>query len=115
MPDKVKFHYIKSRYFRTIHVDGAVGGLTPTLDVFVTMYSQRSPIPLVTVQPILPTGQLGQEIIPERVSKDGLVREAEVGIFMNLVTAKALHQWLTEQISQADEMQKKIQAPHSDK
>jgi hypothetical protein len=100
--DKVRFHYLKSHLFRVIHADGALGGLTPSADIFFTLYSQRAPIPQVTVQKIMPDGQLGDEITEEREQKDGIVREPEVGVVMNLATAKAFHQWLTTRIELAD-------------
>jgi hypothetical protein len=100
--DKVRFHYLKSNLFRIIHADGALGGLTPSLDVFFTLYSQRAPIPQVTVQKIMPDGQLGEEITEEREQKDGIIREPEVGVVMSLATAKAFHRWLTSRIELAD-------------
>ena len=99
---KVKFHYLKSNLFRIIHADGALGGLTPTLELFFTLYSQRAPIPRVTVQPVLPSGQLGDEIMSERETKEGIIREPEVGVIMNIATAKVFHKWLTGKLELAD-------------
>jgi len=106
---KIKFHYLKSNLFRVIHVDGALGGLTPTLDLFFTLYSQRAPIPNLTVQPVLQNGQLGEEIVSERVTKDGIIREPEVGVMMSLSTARAFHKWLTDKLELADKAIKQQQ------
>lgn len=100
--DKVKFYYEKGNFFRVIHVDGAVGGLTPTLDVFLSIYNQRAPIPQVSVQKIAASGHLGEEVMEDRVQKDGVFREVEVGLVMNLSVAKALQQWLAEKIELAE-------------
>ncbi len=108
--DKVKFHYEKSHLFRIVHVDGAIGGLTPTLDLFISIYNQRAPIPKVTVQKVSPGGQLGDEVIEERVQKEGVFREVEVGLVMNLNVAKALSQWLIDKIDLAEKTQKQIEA-----
>jgi len=108
--EKIKFHYEKSNLFRVIHVDGAVGGLTPTLDVFVSIYSQRAPIPKVMVQKVSPNGQLGDEVVEERVQKEGVFREVEVGLMMNLNVARALFQWLGEKIELAEKTQQQMQA-----
>ena len=108
--EKVKFHYEKSSFFRVIHVDGAVGGLTPTLDVFLSIYNQRAPIPKFTVQKVSEGGQLGDEVIEERVQKEGIFREVEVGLVMNLNVAKALNQWLVDKIELAEKTQKQIEA-----
>ena len=108
--EKIKFHYEKSNLFRVIHMDGAVGGLTPTLDLFVSIYNQRAPIPKITVQKVSPGGQLGDELIEERVQREGVFREVEVGLVMNLNVAKALHVWLTDKIELAEKTQQQIGA-----
>lgn len=103
---KVKFHYIKSNAFRVVHADGAIGGLTPQLNVFVSLYSDRLPIPELQVMQVDENGLLGSELANERVSKPGVVREVEVGVVLSLSTARALAQFLTEQVQQADEFAK---------
>jgi hypothetical protein len=79
-PEKIKFHYIKGHQFRVVHVDGAVASISPTGDIVASLFSQRPPIPQLTVQTILENGQLGDEIVAERIIKDGLVREVEVTV-----------------------------------
>lgn len=98
--DKVKFHYIKAGYFRVVHMDGVFGGLSPTGDIFMSIFSQRPPIPQVTVQPVKEDGELGEEIIAERTVKDGLVREIEVGIAVRPEIAETLIKWLQEKVDQ---------------
>jgi hypothetical protein len=107
--EKVKFYYEKGNFFRVIHVDGAVGGLTPTLDVFLSIYNQRAPIPQVSVQKVMPNGQLGDEVVEDRQQKDGVFREVEVGLVMNLNVARALQQWLTEKIDLAEKTMQQLQ------
>jgi hypothetical protein len=106
--DKVKFYYEKGNFFRVIHVDGAVGGLTPTLDLFLSIYNQRAPIPQESVQRIAPNGQLGDEVMEERKQRDGVFREVEVGLVMNLNVAKALQQWLTDKIEVAEKTMQQL-------
>ena len=98
LPEKVKFHFIKSNHFRVVHVDGAHGGITPDGHIFAAMFNTRAPIPQISVQRV-EDNKLGGEIREERVSKDGLVREVEVGLMMNLNTAESLHRWLGEKIA----------------
>ncbi len=43
--DRIKFHYLKSCDFKVVHVDGVFGGLTPSGDIFVTVFNQRPPLP----------------------------------------------------------------------
>jgi hypothetical protein len=107
-PQKVKFYYHKGNFFRVIHVDGAIGGLTPTLDIFISVYNQRGPIPQVTVQQVSKEGILGDEVLADREAKEGIVREVEAGLIMNLQTAKALQQWLMDKILLADKTLQQI-------
>lgn len=102
---KIKFHYIKSNFFRVIHVDGVFGGVTPSADIFLALFSQRPPLPKMTVQAVLPDGNLGEEIMTERDSKEGIVREAEIGVNLDLAAAKALHVWLGERIELLEKTQ----------
>jgi hypothetical protein len=101
----IQFHYIKANLFRVIHVDGAIGGLTPTGDIFVSLYSQRGPIPQITVQEVGETGELGGELMEQRKGREGLVREVEVGLAIRPQIAEQLVKWLQEKIDLAREAQ----------
>jgi hypothetical protein len=103
-PSTIKFHYVKSNYFRVIHGDGLFGGFTPSGDIFFSVYSERAPLPDVTVQAI-EHGNLGKEIIAQRVSSDGIVRELEVGVSMNAKVARSLIVWLEERVKIAEQFQ----------
>ena len=96
--DKVKFHYIKANGFRVVHMDGVFGGLSPTGDIFMSIFSQRPPIPQITVQPVKENGELGDELVSERTVKEGLVREIEVGIAVRPEIAETLIKWLQEKV-----------------
>jgi hypothetical protein len=99
-PDKIKFHYIKGNFFRVVHVDGVFGGLSPTGEISASLFSQRPPIPQLTVQALKSKNELGEEIVAERVSKDGLVREMEVSLVLSPQVAEALAKWLMERVEQ---------------
>ncbi|MFI5422002.1 MAG: hypothetical protein ACHQ1H_13640 [Nitrososphaerales archaeon] len=96
--EKIKFHYMKSNLFRVLHVDGALGGVTPTGDIFFSMYNQRLPIPKITVQEVSAEGELGSELISERRTRDGIIREVEVGVIMTPSVAFQLKTWLEEKL-----------------
>jgi hypothetical protein len=111
--DTVKFHYVKSNYFRVIHGDGAFGGLTPRGELFLSIYSERAPLPDVTVQAI-ENDQLGPEIIEQRKVSDGIVREMEVGIVMDLAVAKSLIDWLTKRVEIVEEYKASAKSSESE-
>jgi hypothetical protein len=94
----VEFHYIKGNAFRVVHVDGAMGGITPAGLIFVSLYSERPAIPQIMVHDVTETGQIGPERSEERVSKKGIVREIEVGATMSVETAANFVKWLQDRI-----------------
>lgn len=94
---EIGFHYSKSAMFRTIHVDGAFGGVTPQGFIDVNLYSERVSVPSY-INFDLTEGKVGNELSREGVSGSGLVREIEVGAMISLPVAKALVRWLNDQI-----------------
>jgi len=104
-PAKLKFHFIKSNGYRVIHADGMYGGITPRGGIFASVYNERPPIPEFTVNEITNTG-LGPEI--QRGSKDGIVREVEVGLLMSLETAESFHVWLGDKIKESKDLMKRV-------
>ncbi len=104
-PSSIKIYYEKGKFFRVIHVDGALGGLTPTRNIFVSLYSQRDPLPQLIVQRFFPDGTLGEEI--GREGKTGLFREMEVGLSLTAPVARELAKFL---LTQADLLDESIRA-----
>lgn len=100
--DNIIFHYLKPSDYRTFHIDGAVGGPTPRGGLFISFYLERSPIPQTTTHELTKQEGLGQEIA--RTGKDGVIREIECGVVMNLEAAKALSQWLEIQIQKLEQL-----------
>ena len=84
-------------------MDGAHGGITPSGGIFAGVYNQRAPIPQVTIHGV-EGDNVSEEIREERQSKEGIVREVEVGLVMDLATAESFYKWLGERISKIKEM-----------
>jgi hypothetical protein len=93
LPLSIKFHYLNGSFFRVIHVDGAIGGLTPSRDVFVSLFSQRAALPRMIELAVLPAGGLGGEIS----------REGKEGIVMSANAAHDLATFLLEQVKAINE------------
>ena len=106
----IRFHFKKSNLFRVVHADGAWGGLTPELDVFFTLYNSRPPIPEILVHPVQEDGTLGPDIPALNVSKDGIVREVEVGIIMKPQHVQALIDFLKGRLEQLEKIQAQVGA-----
>jgi hypothetical protein len=106
--EPIQFHYIKSNSFRVVHVDGAVGSITPTGLIHAAIYSERAPIPRMAAHVVDKEGRLGPPT--EQDIRSGIVREVEVGLLLSRNSAEALRGWLDGQIEALD---KAMQAAHS--
>jgi hypothetical protein len=94
-PSTIKFHYIKSNLFRVAHADGAIGSLTPSREVFVCIFNERTAIPRMIEYGVSPDGELQDEI--GRRTKDGIVREMEIGVVLSASAAEQLAEILLHQ------------------
>jgi hypothetical protein len=103
-PPRVNFDYIKAQGFRVIRADGAIGSVTPSGQIHMSVYSERPPIPRRIVHAITDGGQLGPEIQSERIVRDAIIREMDVDIFMTVEVAKKIKEWLEKQISEAEKL-----------
>lgn len=100
---EIKFFYNKTPGHLEIKADGAIGGLSPTgTHIAMSVYTERHAIPRVVVQELSDDGTLGAEILEKRESKDGVVREVQATLHMDLAQAKAVQEWLTKQIEQME-------------
>lgn len=97
---RVRFDYLKSNFYRVIHVDGAIGGPSPNGHLVMSFFNERAPIPQQTEHRVQVLGGekdgavLGAEIPESRVSRDAVVREVEVSLVLDYKTAVIIHKWL---------------------
>jgi hypothetical protein len=98
--------YQKNSLYREIHVDGALGGVTPRGKININFYAERLVIPRSETYNFEP-GRLGDRIGVSADSKKGVMREIEFGIYVDLDTAKQLHKWLENKIISLEEKPKK--------
>jgi hypothetical protein len=110
IPNKVRIEYKKSQSFRVIHADGAYGGTTPRLQLFIAFYNERFPIPQVLTYETSATGAPERENISERESKEGIFREVEVGVTLDVTAAKGFLTWLTEHVSELEKTRERVLA-----
>jgi hypothetical protein len=105
---RVRFFYIKSNQFRVVHVDGAVGAITPRGNLHIAVYSERPAIPRQTEHELnLETGQLGEPISTE--GKEGVIREMEVDLMLSAQATVELRDWLNKRIEEFDQIKQASQ------
>ena len=97
-PGSVTIHNKISHSFRSIHVDGAFGGITPQGIINVSFFCERGPIPKSSEYEVLEGGKLGKLIQNAPESKTGILREFEMGVYMSVPVAKALIALLSTKI-----------------
>lgn len=105
-PTEIRFDFLKSNYFRTIHADGIWGGVNGHLDIAMAFYSERPAIPQQITVPI-DNGKMGNEIEAKRVGRDAVIRDVEISVTMNVEVARHFRQWLDENIKAIDEINQK--------
>ena len=94
-------YYTKSNFFRVIHVDGMYGGPAPSLGgMTMTVFSGRTPLPEKTMN-----DASSNEVVKERVVKQGIENELECCLVMNLATAKIMLTWLEGAINRTEAIQ----------
>lgn len=106
--NEIKFHLIKTSSYRTYYFDGVFGGLTPKGKIYAELFVERQPTPTEMVHDIKSDLTLGDERREQRESKDGIIREIECGIMMDLKTAIAFKEWLEDKIREHQKIQENL-------
>lgn len=104
LPDKVRFDYVKSSFFRVVKVDGVHGGITPRGDIHMATFTERRPIPQRVVHNIGDDGTVGDELEEERVERDAIVREVDVDLIMSPKLARSVAQWLSGKVDDLERL-----------
>jgi len=102
-PSTIGFHYLKSPHYRTVHADGAVGGVSPRAEIDVTFYSERLAIPNYLEMSVGEDGLLGEEVKGTRTGKTGIIREVEATVIFDLAAAKTFLTWFEKHVATLEE------------
>ena len=95
---KLRFRYIKSYGFRTVKVDGAIGGFTPRGEIFMSLYTERPQIPDEQEYDVTEAGSL--KLSQDVIEKQGVIREVALSAVMRPEIAVALRNWFDERIKE---------------
>ena len=101
----IKFHYSRTPSYRNYHVDGVFGGLNAKGNLHIELFNEKNPLPKTVTQEITKSGVFGKEI--KREQQDGILREIECGLTLDIQTAISLRSWLDTKIKQFEEIIKK--------
>ncbi len=93
---------IKSNGFRCVRADGSIGGITPNGHIHMAFFSERSAIPRRVIHELTADGQLGNT--KEMETRNSIVRELDVDVFMTSEVARSLYDWLGSQLKEYDKL-----------
>jgi hypothetical protein len=106
-PSTLEFHYIKSPHYHEVLCDGVIGGLTPNgRRICLSIYSERGPLPRVVEYTVNPEAGVikdfdEQTSTPTRIeSRQGVIRNVETTVYLEIETAKQLIDWLQTRITE---------------
>jgi hypothetical protein len=99
--------YLKSNYSRVIHADGAWGGLTPYMNIYMALFSEHPPIPRSIKYKVEHSGTLSEL---SREAPPGITRDIEVEVVLSLEVARSLRNWLDDRLKQATSLQLKAES-----
>lgn len=100
----ITFHNKISNNFKQLHVDGAYGGLTPKGLINLNFYAERFPIPKSIILDVT-----ANTTTKSSDSVRGIIREYEVGVYMDLEVAQQIADFLLKRIEEF----KKINTTHA--
>ena len=109
---EIRFEYIKSNSYRDIHVDGAFGGITTKGYVFMSIFSERNPIPTAITHRLKEDGTLGKEL--SREGRKCVLRTVESVLFMDIDTAESVAQWILQKTKALKEVREQFKNQSQD-
>ena len=105
---EVNFKYFKGNFYRIIHANGVIGGVSRCGEIHMSFYSERPGFPDSAK---LVISQMGSAL-PERIEGgDKYIREIEVDAVVDLNTAKQVRTWLDIQIETMEASIREAQQP----
>lgn len=101
----IDFIYVKPKN-PTLSVNGVYGGPSKFVGIDMHFFYERTPIPNKTIRELNDDGSMGKIIKQDR--SEGVIREVQCSINMDIFSAKVFAEWLKEKI-EAVEKQHKIE------
>jgi hypothetical protein len=96
------FNYIKGSMFRSVHVDGAIGGATPSGNLRMVFFNECGPLPTQEAMEVNPDGTMGNVLEDTIMIGSAVIREMETSVIMSLSTARAIVRLLQETVQKME-------------
>lgn len=102
----VEFTYDATHLPTPMHVSGGIGGATPQGEVYLSLFTERHPVPLRTTTAIV-DGRLSTESkVTFAETPAPLVRDVRFACVMSPDVARSLATWLTKNADEVERLMK---------
>jgi hypothetical protein len=98
IPSELPIHFLKTGGFRVVHADGAWLSANAFGNVYLTFYTEHTPIPRNVVVKLNEQGSATDEDLSKRDTLDGLTRDVEVEIALSFPAAVQLFNVLNQNL-----------------
>ncbi len=102
---KVRFNYELATDYRIIHATGAVGGITPSGNLKLDLYTEFGFSPDKDEWILNPDGTLNEQVVsPQATEIIEVIRQKQAGIVIGIDEAENIAKWLLEKVKEAKEL-----------
>ena len=98
------FKYIFTYDYNPVYVNGAHGGVSPRGELIANFYLERQPLPNELTHSVSEGGIGNLTAVEPKDLNNSVVRYVPCGIVLNYVSARNLHQWLGDNISEMERL-----------
>lgn len=102
---KVRFKYEFANDYRIIHATGAVGGITPSGNLKLDLFTEFGPSPDNDEWTLNPDGTLDEQVVPTQAPEAiEVIRQKQAGVIIGINEVENIAKWLLEKVKEAKEL-----------
>ena len=95
-----KTHFIKTGDFKTTNINGIFGGLTPSGQITMHHYIERTVLPTEITYEVDQQVEMQNPVEVGRLQKEGVIREVNGALLLDIDMAKSMIVWLQSKIQE---------------
>lgn len=95
-----------STHYRSVHVDGALGGFNQFGEFYMALFSERPSSPEQVQVRVFATGE---QVPTNQTVFHGMAREIEIGVYMQPAIAEQLARWILTKLRHFKDMETEVE------
>lgn len=104
---QIKFRYVFPENYNPTYCNGAFGGISTHGEIVANFFLERMPIPNSMTNQVNPDGSLGGIVaVDPNDYEETVIRYVSTGVVLSEDNAKAIYEWLGEQIQELENRKK---------